>query len=68
MWNFKKQVSGKWFEIVAWGHKSNMIQLNGGDDPVIWLPENPREAARLLREAADIIENELLPVIENYKV
>jgi hypothetical protein len=69
MFKFNKQIEGKWFEIVAWGHKSNMIQLNGGDDDgVVWLPEDPNEAARLLRQAADIIENELGSIISSYKV
>ena len=69
MYKFNKHVEGKWFEIVAWGHKSNMLQLNPGlDDSVVWLPEDPKEAARLLRQAADIIENELGPIIEQYKL
>lgn len=67
MYRFNKHVDGNWFEIVAWGHKSDMLQLNGGDDPVLWLPEDPIKAAQLLRQAADIIEHELAPIIEEYK-
>jgi hypothetical protein len=67
MFKFNKQIEGKWFEIVSWGHTSNMIQLNSEDDGVIWLPDDPKQAAELLRKAADIIEKELVPVIENYK-
>lgn len=67
MFNFSQEIDGKWFKIVAWGHKSNMIQLNADEDGVLWLPEDPIEAARLLRKAADIIETKLAPIIKEYK-
>jgi hypothetical protein len=54
------EMEGKWFRIVAWGQeKSPMLQLRTEEDGVIWLPDNPKKAAKLLRDAADMIEQKL---------
>jgi hypothetical protein len=67
MFKFEQEIDGKWFKIVSWGHKTHHIQLDSDDDGVVWLPDDPAEAARLLRKAADIIDTKLAPVIERYK-